>query len=601
LGVISDLDLFNILISPFKLFLTNNERVYWLFLLSAFTIAYILFVVHKQEHARLGKNALAVIFPKDVLWHRSSINDYLFFYTIMLFQGSFIVIFFSSLSFVVSNLTETNLNILMPSLNGELQGIYGMGLVMTLFLAVVADFALFFSHFLQHRIPWLWEFHKVHHSAEVMTPITVYRMHPVDNILVFSMGGLLSGLAMGCAAFLMGRNVVFYNVAGVNVILILFYLLGYNLRHSHIWWSWGPFFSRVFISPAQHQIHHSSAPEHFDKNLGFTFAFWDGLFGSLYVPKAKENINFGLGVEENEKFSTFWSLYLMPFINLYDNFSLKMLLEPKRYVSVLVFLIVVLPAVYLNHNSTSLAPVRNCSNCYLEDMTWQEVRDAIKNGSTTVLVPTGGTEQNGPHVVLGKHNYIVKYTAGKIAETLGKTLIAPVISYVPEGSITPADGHMRFAGTLSISETEFDALLEAAARSLKQHGFKTIAFIGDSGGNQAGQKRVAERLTTLWQNEGVRVIHVNDYYEANAQRAYLLNNGYSELQIGGHAGIRDTSELMAVNPAGIRAGSQVDHMGSDFMLTGADGDASKASPLIGNILLNLKIEAAVKQIRKAAG
>ncbi len=592
-------DMLDQLTSPFELFLTNNERVYWLYLLSSVTIAFFLFVVHKQDYAGQGKSALAVIFPKNVFWHRSSINDYLFFYTGLLFQAAFIGALFSSLSVVVSYLTETGLNVWLPVFKGKLQGIYGSGLLGTLILAAAADFALFFSHFLQHKMPWLWEFHKVHHSAEVMTPITVFRMHPVDNVLAFAMGGLFSGAALGCMVFFMGHNIVLYNVAGVNAILILFYLAGYNLRHSHIWWNWGPIFSRIFISPAQHQIHHSSAPEHFDKNLGFTFAFWDGLFGTLYIPKGKENINFGLGAEENEKFSTFWSLYLMPFINLYHNFRFNMLLEPKRYLSLLVFLIVVLPAVYLSNKGSE--PVSFPGNVYLEDMTWQEVRDAISNGSTTVLAPTGGTEQNGPHVVLGKHNYIVKYTAGKIAETLGKTLVAPVISYVPEGSIVPAEGHMRFAGTLSMPEAEFEAVLESAARSLKQHGFKTIAFIGDSGGNQAAQKRVAERLTRLWQNEGVRVINVNDYYEANSQSAYLLNNGYSELQIGSHAGIRDTSELMAVFPGGVRTGLKVNHMDSDFSKTGADGDAGKASSFLGNILLDLKIEAAVKQIRKASG
>jgi sterol desaturase/sphingolipid hydroxylase (fatty acid hydroxylase superfamily)/creatinine amidohydrolase/Fe(II)-dependent formamide hydrolase-like protein len=586
------------LISPFELLFINNERVYWLYLLSGFWIALVLFIIRKQEYAESNKNALAVIFPKEVIWHRSSINDYLFFYANMLFQGAFIVILFSSLSVVVSYLTEANLKLLMPSLEGKLQGVYGMGLAVTLFFAVIADFSLYFCHFLQHRIPWLWEFHKVHHSAEVMTPITVFRTHPVDNILIFSMGGLLYGLALGGAVFLLGHNVGFYNVAGVNVILILFYLLGYNLRHSHIWWSWGPFLSRIFISPAQHQIHHSSVPEHFDKNFGFTFAFWDGLFGTLYVPKTRENINFGLGAEENEKFSTFWSLYLMPFINLYDNFRLNMLLEPKRYGSVLVFFVIVLPAVYLSHYPDRT--VQYPSNGYMEDMTSQEVRAAIQNGSVSVLVPTGGTEQNGPHVILGKHNYIVKYTAGRIAEKLGKTLVAPVISYVPEGSISPAEGHMKFAGTLSISEREFESVLESTASSLKKHGFKTIAFIGDSGGNQAAQKRVAERLTGLWQGEGVKVLHVGDYYGANLQRSYLLNNGYSELQIGGHAGIRDTSELMAVFPAGIRTEFKVDHIGSDFLSTGADGDASKASPFLGSILLNLKIEAAVKQIRTAS-
>jgi len=586
------------LTAPFELFFANNQRVYWLYLLSSITIAFFLFLVHKRDYATPSKSALSVIFPGNILWHRSSINDYLYFYTDMLFQAAFIGVLFTSLSFVVSYLIEANLNELLPFLKGKLQGVYGMAVLNTFFLAAAADFALFFSHFMQHRIPWLWEFHKVHHSAEVMTPITVFRMHPVDNILAFSLGGLLSGAALGLISFLMGNNIVLFNVAGANVILVLFYLVGYNLRHSHIWWSWGPFFSRIFISPAQHQIHHSSAPQHFDKNLGFTFAFWDGLFGTLYVPKTKEDIIFGLGDKENEKFSTYWSLYLMPFINLFKNFRLKMLLEPKRYASVLVFFLVVLPAVYLSNKAT--APVTLPVNNYLEDMTWQEVREAINRGATTVLVPTGGTEQNGPHVILGKHNYIVKYTSGKIAESLGNTLVAPVISYVPEGSINPPEGHMKFAGTLSIADADFENLLESTARSLKQHGFKTIAFIGDSGGNQAAQKRVAERLTQQWHAEGVRVLHINDYYENNFQLAYLRNNGFSDLQIGGHAGIRDSSELMAVMSDGVRAAFKVDHTRADFASTGADGDASKANLFLGNILLNLKIDAAVKQIKQAS-
>jgi len=288
----------------------------------------------------------------------------------------------------------------------------------------------------------------------------------------------------------------------------------------------------------------------------------------------------------------------MPFINLFKNFRLSMLLEPKRYASVLVFFLVVLPAVYLSNKAT--APVTLPVNNYLEDMTWQEVREAINRGATTVLVPTGGTEQNGPHVILGKHNYIVKYTSGKIAESLGNTLVAPVISYVPEGSINPPEGHMKFAGTLSIADADFENLLESTARSLKQHGFKTIAFIGDSGGNQAAQKRVAERLTQQWHAEGVRVLHINDYYENNFQLAYLRNNGFSDLQIGGHAGIRDSSELMAVMSDGVRAAFKVDHTRADFASTGADGDASKANLFLGNILLNLKIDAAVKQIKQAS-
>ena len=591
------LDIVNFLASPFTQFFTATERVYWVYLLSAFWIAYVLFILNKYNYLQFSGQTGVSGLSKTILWHPSAINDYLFFYTDMLFRGAFFVTLFSSLSMVVSGLIEAKLQALTPSFNGRLEGLYGMTVLMTLVFALVADVSLYICHFLQHKIPLLWEFHKVHHSAQVMTPITVFRMHPVDNLLVFSLGGLLSGLALGCANFLMGHGVGYYNIAGVNVILMLFYLLGYNLRHSHVWWSWGPYISRVFISPAQHQIHHSTAPEHFNKNLGFTFACWDEWFGTLYVPKQREHINFGLGEVENKKFSTYWSLYLMPFINVFKSFSLKMLGEPKRYVSLLVFLSIVVPAIYLN--TIQVKPLILPVSVYLEDMTWQEVKDALENGTTTVLVPTGGTEQNGPHVILGKHNYIVKYTAGKIAEKLGKTLVAPVMNYVPEGGITPADGHMKFSGTLSISEGEFEAVLESTIRSLKQHGFTTIALIGDSGGNQAGQEKVAEYLTRLWKDEGLRVLNVNKYYDSNYQTNYLLTNGYSLQQIGGHAGIRDTSELMAVLPEGVRSQFKMDHSQTNFMVTGADGDASEASIFLGHILLDLKIEAAVKQIRAA--
>jgi creatinine amidohydrolase/Fe(II)-dependent formamide hydrolase-like protein/sterol desaturase/sphingolipid hydroxylase (fatty acid hydroxylase superfamily) len=584
----------DVLISPFALFMTSSDRLYWVYLLTAFTIAFFLSIFCKQDSQKAGTSSLAFVFPKEIVFHRSAVNDYFYFYTGMLLKVAFIAGLFSSLTYVISHKVEAGLNEWLADFRGQGTGKIG-GLATTLFAALIADFALFFSHYLQHKIPWLWEFHKVHHSAEVMTPITVYRMHPVDNLLAFAMSGLMSGAALGCIHFFMGEQVVLYNVGGASVVLILFYLAGYNLRHSHVWWSWGPVLSRIFISPAQHQIHHSDAPRHFDKNMGFTFAIWDGLFGTLYVPKEKETLTFGLGPKENEKFSTFWSLYLMPFINLAQNFRLNMLLQPKRYLSVLVFLLVVGPAVYLSRTGSS--SVTAPGSVYLEDMTWQEVRDAIQAGSTTVIVPTGGTEQNGPHVVLGKHNYIVKYTAGKIAEKLGHALVAPVVAYVPEGSISPPEGHMRFPGTLSVADATFEAVLEAAAESLKQHGFKAIAFVGDSGGNQAAQQRVADRLNRLWQGSGVRVIQVNDYYQNNGQIAYLANQGFSALQIGGHAGIRDTSELLFVQAAGVRGRFKEDHSGADFALVGADGDAGKASPALGRILLDLKIEAAVRQIR----
>src|SRR5882672_9925109 len=128
---------------------------------------------------------------------------------------------------------------------------------------------------------------------------------------------------------------------------------------------------------------------------------------------------------------------------------------------------------------------------FLERLTWEEVRDAMAAGKTTIIIPTGGTEQNGPHMAIGKHNVRVAANADAIARRLGNALVAPVIAYVPEGSIDPPTGHMRFAGTISLPDPVFRQVLEYDARSLKQHGFKNIVLIGDSGPNQDGQNAVA--------------------------------------------------------------------------------------------------------------
>ena len=130
---------------------------------------------------------------------------------------------------------------------------------------------------------------------------------------------------------------------------------------------------------------------------------------------------------------------------------------------------------------------------FLERLTWVEVRDAMAAGKTTIIIPTGGTEQNGPHMAIGKHNVRVAANAERIARLLGNALVAPVVAYTPEGSIDPAEGHMRFPGTITIPDPVFRQVLEYAARSLKQHGFRDIVFIGDSGPNQDGQNAAQRR------------------------------------------------------------------------------------------------------------
>jgi len=237
----------------------------------------------------------------------------------------------------------------------------------------------------------------------------------------------------------------------------------------------------------------------------------------------------------------------------------------------------------------------------LTDMTWLEVRSAIDHGYTRVIVPSGGVEQNGPHMILGKHDHIVGWTAERIAAELGQTLIAPVVSFVPQGDYAPPSGNLRFSGTLGVPDAVFAGVLEGIARSLKSAGFKTICFIADHGGSARPQAEVAARLSREWAGEGVRVISVDDYYFAagEAQTKFLEGQGETLSTIGQHAGITDTSELMAVHPAGVDL-DRLAQLPFSLEATGFDGDPRRATAERGKALLELKVQAAVRQIRAAS-
>lgn len=232
----------------------------------------------------------------------------------------------------------------------------------------------------------------------------------------------------------------------------------------------------------------------------------------------------------------------------------------------------------------------------LADMTWVEVRSALARGYSTVIVPSGGIEQNGPHMILGKHDHIVRAAALRIAGELGQTLVAPVVSYVPEGSYDPPSGHMQFPGTLGVPEAAYAATLEGIARSLKAGGFRTICFIADHGGSQAPQAEVAAKLSAEWAGEGVRVIAVDAYYADAAQIALLEKQGESRASIGQHASIIDTSELMAVHPEGVDL-ARLKAPGFPLERNGISGDPRTASAERGRELLAIRIAAAVQQIR----
>lgn len=208
----------------------------------------------------------------------------------------------------------------------------------------------------------------------------------------------------------------------------------------------------------------------------------------------------------------------------------------------------------------------------LEEMTWVEVRDRVAAGTTTVLIPIGGTEQNGPYMVLGKHNVRARVLADEIAKRLGNAVVAPVVSYVPE------QGHIKYPGTINISDAAFESLLEGAARSFQLHGFRDIVFLGDHGGYRKDLDRVAAKLNREWARTPARVHALPEYYR--------------EMD---HAGLADTSLALAIdkslvrNEALARAAPDKD---------GVHGDPRRASAEQGQLAEREIVETSVAAIQR---
>ena len=234
---------------------------------------------------------------------------------------------------------------------------------------------------------------------------------------------------------------------------------------------------------------------------------------------------------------------------------------------------------------------------FIEDLTWAEVRDAIKAGTTTVIIGTAGTEQKGPHMVDGEHKFVMEYAADKIARAIGKTLVAPVMTYVPEGSWENPGGHMGKPGTITLPEDRFVELLVNAGRSLKSGGFKTIIFLGDSGGNRSGMRTAATRLNELFKGEA-RAMWLDDYYTKSHsdQNAYITKTmGIPANEIGGHANLLDTSELLFVNPKHIRKNKIAPAGG--YQNSGVSGDPTKSSADLGKVFIQIKIDNTLAQYK----
>jgi creatinine amidohydrolase/Fe(II)-dependent formamide hydrolase-like protein len=243
-------------------------------------------------------------------------------------------------------------------------------------------------------------------------------------------------------------------------------------------------------------------------------------------------------------------------------------------------------------------PIAALDTVFLEEMTWMEVRDALKAGKTTVLVPTGGVEQNGPYLATGKHNYIMRAASEAIARQLGNALVAPIVPFVPEGDIEPPSGHMRYPGTISVTESTYERLLTDLCASLRAHGFRHIVLLGDSLGNQTGMQAVARQLTKQWAGGKVRVHFVAEYYDYDEVTRWLEQQGIRLQSENVHDDFITTAQLMAVNPITVRLQERL--ATGSFRVSGLSLSPAETAEW-GKRIIAYRADRTVQAIRKLVG
>jgi creatinine amidohydrolase len=256
-----------------------------------------------------------------------------------------------------------------------------------------------------------------------------------------------------------------------------------------------------------------------------------------------------------------------------------------------------LPVLSQNPAPNEKRPIDALDSVWIEELTWMEVRDAIKAGKTTAIVPTGGVEQNGPYLATGKHNYILRATGEAIARKLGNALVAPISPFVPEGDIDPPTGWMKYPGTISLTENTYQLLLTDICASLKTHGFEHIVMIGDSGGNQKGMKAVAARLNEKWAGAKTRVHFIPEYYDYPAVDKWLKSQGINQKNEGLHDGFAVTAIMMTVDPTTVRMKQRI--AADKFRINSIELAPAEKTIEWGRKIVEFRAEATVKAIRKS--
>ena len=240
-------------------------------------------------------------------------------------------------------------------------------------------------------------------------------------------------------------------------------------------------------------------------------------------------------------------------------------------------------------------PIEAVDTVFIEDMTWMEVRDSMRSGKDTVIVATGGVEQNGPYLVTGKHNVVLRGTTESIARKLGNALVAPIVPFVPEGDIDPPTGHMKYPGTISVTESTYEALLTDICASLRTHGFKHIILIGDSGGNQDGMKKVTAQLNKS--PKGGRLHFIAEYYDFATVSKWIEEQGIKQTPEGLHDDYGMTAMMMSVDPQSVRTNQRI--AAGKFRINGVELAPAEKTIKFGKRLINFRADVAVKAIKKA--
>lgn len=295
--------------------LSPATRIFYLYLATSLLLA---IVVYSKDQSQKNapapeKTLFRFLFPEQVWSNSSAWLDVRYFFFHQMLRLVIYGVFMSFISAAVFQyLSEWFGSISAEPPTLQLSSFTLVEVLYVLISAAALDFVAFAMHYLQHKVPVLWEFHKVHHSATVMHPLTNYREHPVDNLFYAIGTGVTLGILTSVISVLIGYVPEVPTVFGISIFVFAFNILGYNLRHSHIWLRWPGRLSYLFGSPAHHQVHHSYFQEHIDKNFAFTFPIWDLIFGTYCVPETNKDVRFGLSENQESEYQSCLDLYIVP-------------------------------------------------------------------------------------------------------------------------------------------------------------------------------------------------------------------------------------------------------------------------------------------------